>query len=97
MSSYLGVYNKTERWWTGRPVYVNSKGRLMYHAKLVWTIGPEIGYYVLHGSWSHQNPACERNWKQYNDNGILSKPVSVKIIFGGGNLVLVRFLEFDYF
>ena len=92
MSSYLGVYNKTERWWTGRPVYVNTEGRLLYHAKLVWMIGPDIGYYVLHGSWSHQNPASERNWKQFNDNDndffSISMPVSIKIISGAGKILL---------
>ena len=77
LESYLGVYNKTERWWAGRPVYVNTQGRLLF-AELVWNIGPELGYYALHGSWSHESPAYERKWKKYGENG--SKLVSVKIV-----------------
>ncbi len=52
-------------------------------------IGPEIGSYVLHGSWSHQNPASETNWKQFNDNEIFSIPVSIKIISTAGKILRV--------
>ena len=68
--SISGVYNKTERWWAGRPVYVNIDGMLLYH-DWSWMIGDELGYTFLWGSQSHHSPDCEGNWTytDVNDNG----------------------------
>ena len=90
--SYIGVYNKTERWWSGRPVYVNDQGQLLYHDRC-WLIGDELGYHVLSGSRSYHSPACERSWTYGygSDRKIISyeEPASVKIVSGeGGELVL---------
>ena len=83
----LGVFNKTEGWWMGRPVYVNTEGQLLYH-ETSWMIGPELGWYTLRGQWSHQSPACERNWTYvaYKIVGVDEKPASVKIVSGAGEL-----------
>ena len=62
---YLGVFNKTERWWEGRPVYMNymsSKGRFLYHGIQSWSIGHKLGYYTLRGSKSYKSPADVKNW-----------------------------------
>ena len=44
--SYLGVYNKTERWWSGRPVYVNTHGRFLFHTFTVRLLCTEWIIYV---------------------------------------------------
>ena len=84
--SYLGVYNKTERWWEGMPVYINTQGGLLYH-NFNWMIGPELGSYVMQGSWSHQSPVCEKSWTYVTDNGIDEKPAAVQIVSDAGKLV----------
>ena len=82
---YLGVFNKTERWWSGRPVYINDQGEFLYHDSR-WTIGPELGYYSLQGSKSYQSPECEERWTYLPSNGSDDKPASVKIVPGDGEL-----------
>ena len=79
--SYLGVFNKTERWFSGKPVYVNTQGRLLYQNRPGWAIGDELRYYSIIGSRSYPNPICERSWTYVTDNGI-EKPASVKIVSG---------------
>ena len=37
-----GVFTKTERWWRGRPVYVNTEGQLLHHGG-TWDIGSKLG------------------------------------------------------
>ena len=59
---HLGVFNMTERWWAGRPVYVNTKGVFLYHGIESWMIADELGYYVLRGSISYLSPVYERRW-----------------------------------
>ena len=59
---HLGVFNKTERWWAGRPVYVNTNGVFLYHGIESWMIADELGYYMLRGSQSYLSPVYERSW-----------------------------------
>ena len=73
----LGVFYKTERWWSGRPVYVNSKGMLLY-GDADWIIGPELGSYILRGSRSYHSPASENRWKYASEPE--DKPASVMVI-----------------
>ena len=80
---YLGVFNKTERWWSGRPVYINDQGEFLYHDSR-WTIGPELGYYSLQGSKSYQSPECEERWTYLPSNGSDDKPASVHVVPGDG-------------
>jgi len=63
---YLGVFNKTERWWAGRPVYMSSQGRFLYHGLQSWMIGHKLGYHTLRGSKSYTSPADVKNWT-YNE------------------------------
>ena len=85
---YIGVYNKTERWWSGRPVYVNNQEQLLYHDGS-WLIGDELGYHVLSGSRSYPSPACERSWTKFTT---YEEPTSVKIVSSeGGELVFWHF------
>ena len=82
---YLSVFNKTERWWSGRPIYVNDQGDFLYHESR-WTIGTELGYYSLQGTKSYQSPVCEKSWSFLPSNGSDDKPASVKIVPGDGEL-----------
>ena len=45
----LGGFTRTHRWWRGRPVYVNTKGQLLYHGRVDdgWKIGSKLGKYLL--------------------------------------------------
>ena len=78
--SYLGVFNKTERWWAGRPVYVNTEGRFLYHIDS-WMIADKLGFYSLRGSKPHHSPADERSWTylegSWTNYETVEKPVSV--------------------
>ena len=78
----LGVFTKTERWWRGRPVYVNTKGTLLLHGTFFWLIGqPKLGYYGLRGFRSHQSPASEKNWSYWT--GSKYKPACIAVIGSG--------------
>ena len=80
--SYLGVFNMTQRWWSGRPVYVNTQGRFLFHTHH-WMIGNQLGYFALRGSsMAHHSPVCEKSWTYFTGNGS-EKPASVKILSGG--------------
>ena len=90
----LGVFNKTERWWAGRPVYMNTQGHFLYHSFQSWMIGHKLGYYTLMGSKSYKSPADVKSWTYletetttYHDgysytssNG--EKPASVTVLEG---------------
>ena len=66
----MGVFNRTERWWLGRPVFVNTQGLLLHHGyrDFGWGIG-NLDDFALRGSRSHQSPDSERNWKYYTGTG----------------------------
>ena len=75
--SCLGVFTKTERWWRGKPVYVNTEGSLLYHGANEdgWGIGPKKKYYgqndwgfgfsKLKGSRGYLSPDDEDNWRYW--------------------------------
>ena len=63
--SHLGVYTRTERWFNGRPVYVNTEGNLLYQGfRDGWLFGDEVGWAVgnWRGSRGRHSPADEDNW-----------------------------------
>ena len=75
----LGVFTKTQRWWLGRPVYVNTGGWLLHHGPedYGWLIGDKLLYGGLRGSRGRHSPAEEDNWK-YASYGEW-KPASVTV------------------
>ena len=79
LSSYQGVFTKTQRWWHGRPVYVNTEGQLLHHstADLGWSIGDKLGKYTLRGSQARHSPVDEDNWRYWD--GSEDKPASVTV------------------
>ena len=81
--SYQGVYTRTERWWYGRPVYVNTEGVFLYHGPKDngWTMSDTLGIRVLWGSLARISPANENNWTYWNESDYIS--ASITIIDGG--------------
>jgi len=79
LSSYLGVFTRTQRWWLGRPVYTNPRGRLLHHGHgdYGWMIGSTLGSYSLRGSRARHSPASEDNWRYWT--GSEDKPASVTV------------------
>ena len=77
--SSLGVFTKTKRWWRGRPVYVNTEGKLLHHGPVDegWAIGDKLGKYEMRGSQSYQSPISENSWKYWT--GSEWKPASVTV------------------
>lgn len=75
---YLGMFTQTQRWWNGRPVYTNKKGRVLYHGQ-GWIIGPALGQYVLGGSMFSDNPADINSWIYWPGTGTELKPASVTV------------------
>ena len=75
----LGLFNRTERWLNGRPVYDNMDGWLLYHGSGGdgWMIGKQFRYGSLKGSRAHHSPASEGNWT-YWDYWVW-KPASVTV------------------
>ncbi len=75
----LGVFTKTQRWFWGRPVYVNEEGQLLHHGKkdYGWMIGPTIGSYNLRGSRARHSPTEEDRWEYWTKSG--DKPASVTV------------------
>ena len=78
--SYTGVFTRTERWWRGRPVYVNKEGRLLYHSATDegWVIGHSLGKIVLRGSQARHSPANEDYWRYWT--GSIWEPASVTVL-----------------
>ena len=72
----LGVFTRTERWWLGRPVYVNTEEVFLYHGSGDdgWVIGGPFNRGVLKGSRARHSPATEDSWR--NSAG---KPASVTV------------------
>ena len=83
--SYLGVFTRTERWWLGRPVYVNTEGALLHHGAGGdgWMIGDKIGYSALRGSRARHSPITEDRWSYWT--GSESKPASVTVTVKTGS------------
>ena len=77
--SFLGLFTRTQRWWLGRPVYVNTQGRLLHHGHQDkgWVIGPSIASIALRGSRAHHNPASEDSWRYWTGSGY--EPASVTV------------------
>ena len=75
----LGVFTKTQRWWRGRPVYVNTAGVVLFHGANGegWTIGDELGCYHLRGSRARHSPVSENRWRYFT--GSEDKPASVTV------------------
>ena len=62
-SSHMGVYTRTERWFNGRPVYVNTEGNLLYQGfRDGWLFGDELGWAAWWGSRTRHSPADEDSW-----------------------------------
>ena len=80
-AEYQGVFSRTERWWYGRPVYVNTVGMFLYHSARDWgwVIGGPLGYNKLRGSRAHHSPVSEDSWKYYTGPGSGYKPASVTV------------------
>ena len=78
LPSFLGVFNRTERWWLGRPVYANTEGELLYYGPRDkgWVIGDTLGNYGLRGSSRH-SPANVDRWRYWT--GSEDKPASVTV------------------
>ena len=77
---WLGVFTRTERWWNGRPVFVNTQGRLLHHGAddYGWVIGCKLGgYKALSGSRAHHSPASERSWTYWT--GSEWRPASITV------------------
>ena len=76
----LGVFTKTQRWWFGRPMYVNKVGQLLYQGAkdFGWVIGPESGHYAaLRGSRARHSPTEEDSWRYWTWSEW--KPASVTV------------------
>ena len=75
----LGVFTKSQSWWHGRPIYVNTEGQLLYHGNQDdgWVIGSKLGKVGLSGSQSHHSPASEDSWRYWT--GSESEPASVTV------------------
>ena len=60
----MGVYTRTERWWNGRPVYVNTEGNLLFQgfADDGWLFGDSFGWKAFWGSQTRHSPANEDSW-----------------------------------
>ena len=65
--SYLGLFTKTERWWRGKPVYVNTKGALLYHGSNDdgWGISFFLFDSKLKGSRGYLSPDDEDSWRYW--------------------------------
>ena len=80
-SSRLGVFTRTQRWWAGRPVYVNTEGELLYHGGFDdgWQIGPKFGWSGLRGSRAYDSPVHEDSWTYWISGESEWKPASVTV------------------
>ena len=78
-ADYLGVFTRSDRWWLGRPVYINTEGRFLFHGpyKDGWSIGEKLGRRGLCGSQAHHSPDAERNWRYYDE--VEWKPASLTV------------------
>ena len=75
----LGVFTRTQKWWNGRPVYINTEGRVLHlgNNDSGWQIGRKLGYYNLRGSQARLSPTEEDSWRYYTKSG--DKPASVTV------------------
>ena len=80
--SLMGVFTRTQMWWNGRQVYVNTKGMFLYHGPMDygWAIGVKLGYSALKGSRARHSPASEVNWNYWSKISSDWRPASVTVL-----------------
>ena len=106
ISACLGVFNKTEIWWRGRPMYYNFKDNkdckvALHHGPgdYGWLMGLP-GFAFLRGSRAHLRPDNEKNWryitgKPSKPETIEWKPAQVTIKEGSEDKLSSSFWEWD--
>ena len=74
-----GVFTRTERWWLGKPVYVNTMGHLLHHGASGngWMIGRKLGTNVLRGSKARHSPTDENRWRYWTGSEDIPASVTV--------------------
>ena len=76
--SCFGVFTRTERWWRGRPVYVNTEGRLLHQGSdYGWSIGNKLGWTNMRGSRARDSPSDENSWRYWNGSEFIPASVNV--------------------
>ena len=67
---YGGQFVKTSKFYSGKPVFKNSHGELLYSADSGgWAIGPEIGSLVLKSTSAGLSPTLSGSWKYWDAKG----------------------------
>ena len=80
--SCLGIFNKTERWWNGRPIYENTNGYSLYHDSYGWSISKKIGertQYGTYGTLEHSNEWNYWNGSEYKVASVTVSSVSERV------------------
>ena len=81
LSTYLGMFNKTEQWNYGRPVYINSHGKYLHVFNLNdegnWAVSSEFGKYNMWSTGAQLSPVDSKDWIYWN--GSEKKPVNISI------------------
>ena len=79
--SYLGVFSFADKWWNGRPLLINSNGRLMYHGNqdYGWLLSSDLDNNVIRGTMSHLSPEREKNWLYWDSSSSSYKQASLNV------------------
>ena len=75
----LGVFTRSEMWWLGRPVYINTWGRFLHHSTgdCGWVIGDALGKVGLRGSRARHSPESEDTWRYWTGSEFRLASVTV--------------------
>ena len=85
----FGVFNMTDNWLYGRPVYSNEVGQLLYVCNYgQWCIGPKIGRYGIRSSDKPMFPASATGWVFWNGSSPEKADIEVQCDAEGGRNVI---------
>ena len=75
----LGTFSKTEKWFNGKPVWINSESGYYLNSDndSRWSVGSKIGNYGIKSSSTPINPADAHTWEYWT--GSDDKPANIII------------------
>merc|ERR1712126_34679 len=72
-----GLFTKTNKYFCGKPVFVNTQSQYLHCAGASWSVGPKIGMGGIYSTYAGLCPAQIKTWTYWT--GSEDKPADVTI------------------
>ena len=77
----LGTFTRTDKWFNGKPVFINDKGWYLHSGNGGgWNVGEKIGKYFIHSKTAPLCPAKAEEWVSWTGQGSgRVKPATISV------------------